>query len=144
MRNHKSFVWMFLFLVVQTRLASGNEGGPIQREPLPESVATTQKWSGTVQCQQYSHTSNHLCDLELVETSSGERIEIVENPDLLKRHCQSDRNLLVNLVGEKTPRFLFWGGGIKVASFEVIRELGAMPKSALHSERPRVRSRGGQ
>ncbi len=141
----KSFIWMFLILFTQVPQAFSNEGSlDRMRQAEPASVAQEiQKLTGVVRCQEYSHGSTHDCDLEIVEDSTGNQMDIVESPDLLKRHCQNDRELRVSLTAEKTPRFLFWGGNLKVKNFEILEELRPMRKSALLSERPRVRIRGG-
>jgi len=101
-------------------------------------------WTGVVRCEKYSHANEHGCDLEFENSDTSKTISVVESPDLLKRHCENDRDLKVKVAGELTPRFLFWGGNLKISSFEVIEELSPMPETAKLSARPRTIREGGK
>ena len=111
-----------------------------------ESEQSTNKvsWTGVVRCEKYSHTNEHGCDLEFENGDTSKTISVVESPDLLKRHCANDRDLKVKVDGELTPKFLFWGGNLKISSFEVIEELSPMPETAKLSARPRTIREGGK
>lgn len=66
-----------------------------------------------------AHTTNHNHDLQFVRLSDGETFDIVDSPELLKEHCVSEKNSVVEVEGYQTGKFLFWGGNLVVTSFKV-------------------------
>lgn len=100
---------LFGFISSQTVLASN------------ESVT----WVGTLTERRGYHTPEHTNKhvLELVRKDNNEKYKIIESDALMATHVEKDKNLLVEVEGEVTPRFLFWGGNLIVKSFKVLNEL---------------------
>lgn len=69
------------------------------------------------------HTSNHEHQLRFVRLDDGEVFDIVESPELLKMHCKSEKNPVVEIEGYRTGKFLFWGGNLVVTSFKVHEDI---------------------
>lgn len=83
------------------------------------------RWTGIVQEERGYHTPDHNNDhqLEFVRQNDNESFDVVDSDDLLSLHAEKDKKLLVEVEGEVSPRFLFWGGNLKVTSFKVLGEL---------------------
>lgn len=95
------------------------------------SVASAEdiKWKGTVKEASGYHSTNHsdTHQLEFTRESDNKSFDIVDSDALEKLHAEKDKNLLVEVEGEITPRFLFWGGNLKIKSFTVLEELETIP-----------------
>ncbi len=124
-----------------TGYAHAYEGGGGDREypfdrqykPSPPEMVT---WNGFVKCENESHAKTGECDMIFIDKNADE-FDIIESPDLLRVHCSKHTDLEVRLTAEKTPSFLFWGGDLKVAKFDVVREVNSeeipkKPESNLH------------
>lgn len=124
-RNKVKHLVVALSLVAQTTWAS---------EPV--------KWVGTIQEEWGYHTPQHEMghDLEFIRQSDGEAFDVVDSDALLKLHKEKEKNLLVEVSGELTNRFLFWGGNLIVKDFKVIQEL----EPIVHREQPRAPARSSR
>lgn len=112
-------------LSVHSAFAIERDGGPrFNREPSVKSEPEIVKWIGEVRDEPSSHTTNHEHELTFVKKDDGENYDIVDSPELVKLHHETEKNFLVEIEAEKTPRFLFWGGNLVVKNFRVINELG--------------------
>lgn len=118
----------------------------IRREPEKQAV----KWTGTIRCAGESTAEAHEdCDMEFVRDEDQEVISLESTPALVAAHCKRTSDLRVKLEGEVTPQFLFWGGELKVSSFEILNEVKrevtlreSKPSTetrAWHSREPRER-----
>lgn len=102
------------------------------------------KWVGIVGDEEGHHSPNHQKDhaLEFARQSDNKTFDIVDSAELLKAHTDSDKRLLVEVEGEITNRFLFWGGNVVVSNFTIIKELEAIshqePERVTSSRRERV------
>jgi len=105
-----------------------------QPQKVEEKKLTPEEFTGRVRCANESHSKNGNCDLELV-TKSGVVIGIDENKILGGRHCEKHKDLMVKLIAMKHPKFLFWGGGLDVKSFNVLKEV--LPVKVKRSRRNR-------
>ena len=110
-----------LFFVMQPFAAQAK--GPSEhsfkkQKYVPEIV----QWSGEVKDEPSSHTTEHKHELEFIKSGDGKTYDIVDSPELVKLHHESEKNFFVEIEAEKTPRFLFWGGNLIVRNFRVIRE----------------------
>lgn len=94
-----------------TRLAS-------KRKAEPEIV----KWVGEIRDDASTHTTEHVHNLEFVRQNDGSSYDIVESPELVKLHHETEKNFLVEIEAEITSRFLFWGGNLVVKKFKVLQE----------------------
>ena len=96
------------------------------------------KWVGTLVEKRGYHTPEHSSNhaLELVRQDNNEEYDVIESESLLGVHIEKDKDLLVEIEGEVTPRFLFWGGDLIVKSFKILNELEAIP----HHEPPKSQS----
>lgn len=128
------------YIAFATVVAGVLAGSAYASNPDPDRAL---QGTGILRCEQYSHSVGHGCALEFEDAASNKTYSVVDSPDLEKRYCPGDRDLKVTVSGELTPRFLFWGGNLKVSSFSVVEELNAMPRSANISARPKVRAHGG-
>lgn len=81
------------------------------------------------------HGTNCDIDLEFVDQASGKSYDISEPGELSALHCSKEKDLLVTMKAERTPKFLFWGGNLKVQTFEILEEMETQP----HIEVPSVR-----
>ncbi|MBK9294519.1 MAG: hypothetical protein IPM57_08750 [Oligoflexia bacterium] len=61
-------------------------------------------------------------DLKFTVNGSGDVYVLSNGEELKKLHCSKEKDLVIQLKAEKMPRFLFWGGDLKVISFEVLNE----------------------
>lgn len=99
------------------------------------SIAATDsiKWTGVVKEQDGYHTPKHEFGhtLEFVRQDDQKTFELVDSEGLLNIHSAKEKNLLVEVEGEITPRFLFWGGNLVVKSFKVLNELDDIPHHKL-------------
>lgn len=93
------------------------------------------KWEGYVTAGA-GHTKGHNHNLKFVRKSDGESFDIVDSPALEKIHCETSKNLWVNIEAEKTSQFLFWGNNLIVRNFEVVKELAQLP----HKEKSQRRT----
>lgn len=89
---------------------------------------------GRVRCANDSHSKNGNCDLEFV-TKSGDVLDIDENMVLGKRHCKNHKDLMVKLTAMVHPKFLFWGGGLDVKSYDVLKEVEPVKLKKAHPNR---------
>lgn len=89
------------------------------------AATETVKWTGVLQEERGYHTPNHNNghELEFVRQDDKKSFDVVDSDNLLALHAEKDKNLLVEVEGELTPQFLFWGGNLKVKSFKVLSEL---------------------
>lgn len=93
------------------------------------AAAESVKWTGIIQEEKGYHTPNHENghDLEFVKQDDKETFDVVDSEGLLNTHTEKEKNLLVEVEGEITPRFLFWGGNLVVKNFKVLNELNEIP-----------------
>ncbi len=87
------------------------------------------KWTGIVQEEGGYHTPKHDRDheIEFVRQGDNDTFDVVDSPELTKLHAEKDKKLLVEIDGEKTSRFLFWGGNLVVKNFKVLQALDEIP-----------------
>lgn len=122
-----AFALASLALMVQPLMASAMEREgrmtqaermEMQRASAPEIV----KWVGTIQDNADSHTTEHKHELEFTRKDNGDSYDIVDSPELVKLHHETEKNYVVEIEAEKTPKFLFWGGNLIVKNFKVLEE----------------------
>jgi len=111
-----------------TALAVKGEG----RDPVKANESKFQKpeivkWIGTVKGDSSQHTTEHNHELRFIKQSDQEEFDIVESPKLVTLHHKNEKNYLMEIEAEKTPRFLFWGGNLIVKKFKVLKELESVP-----------------
>lgn len=87
------------------------------------------KWIGTLIERRGYHTPEHSERhvLELRRQDNSETYKVIKSEALVATHIEKDKKLLVEIEGELTPRFLFWGGNLIVKSFIVLNELDEIP-----------------
>ncbi len=106
--------------------ARGGDRSGFDRQPVkyePEIV----KWIGEVKDEASDHTTEHQHSLEFTKKDNGKEYDIVDSPELVKLHHETEKNYLVEIEAEKTPRFLFWGGNLIVKNFKVLEETAVVP-----------------
>ncbi len=108
----KSFVFIVGITLCQTIFAASEDTAAV-------------KWTGLLKEKRGYHyyTPDQSHNLEFITNSDNQSFDIVESNELVSYHTQKDKILEVEIEGEITPRFLFWGGNLKVSSFKVLREL---------------------
>lgn len=74
-----------------------------------------------------THKEDCDVDLELVESETNKIHSISEPGELSQLHCAKEKDFLVSMKAERTPKFLFWGGNLKVQEFQVLEELESQP-----------------
>lgn len=73
-------------------------------EAGPEVV----KWIGLVKDEPEDHTLEHSHKLSFVKKDDGKSYDIIDSPDLVKLHHETEKNFEVEIEAEKTAKFLFW------------------------------------
>ena len=93
------------------------------------AAAENVKWTGVSREQSGYHTPSHANghSLEFVRQDDKKAFDVVDSEGLLNTHAEKEKNLLVEVEGEITPRFLFWGGNLVVKNFKVLNELDEIP-----------------
>ena len=83
------------------------------------------KWVGVIQEEGGFHSPKHdrPHSLEFVRRDDNETFDIVDSPNLVKAHQEQDKKLLVEIEGERTSRFLFWGDNLIVKNFKILEEM---------------------
>lgn len=112
-------------LSIHPAFAMERDGGPrFNRDSNIKSEPEIVKWVGEVRDELSSHTTDHEHDLKFIKQDTGDDYDIVDSPELVKLHHETEKNYLMEIEAEKTPRFLFWGGNLVVKNFRVVKELG--------------------
>lgn len=111
-----------------------------ERDLSPDGSSSSKpeivKWVGFVKGDPLYHTTNHDHSLQFVLQSDGDSFDIVDSPELVKLHHETEKNFLAEIEAEKTSRFLFWGGNLIVKKFKILKEL----ETVAHTEPVRRRS----
>tara|TARA_B100001248_G_scaffold227480_1_gene185923 strand:- start:1264 stop:1656 length:393 start_codon:yes stop_codon:yes gene_type:complete len=94
-------------------------------------------WTGVVKASDLSHTKKHDHFLEFVRSGDGKVFDIVDSPELVKMHHDTNRSYKVKIEGYLTSKFLFWGGNLVVKDFKVLEALDEAPL-----REPRIRAMG--
>ncbi len=136
----KSFITIFISLTIASSMYLAPSYGAMREDRIREPFLWAEKsapkanelatdkqedlgtYSGEVRCTESDKEENTVhddCDLELVR-SDGEVFDIEDSPELAAAACKNhSRHLKVKIEAEKTPRFLFWGGNLKVKKYSV-------------------------
>jgi hypothetical protein len=102
------------------------------------ALSTAQAWAGEentfkaigkITESRNDHTTKHEHELNFVRLSDGETFDIVDSPQLVKEHCETEKNSVVEVEGYRTGKFLFWGGNLVVTNFKVHSDI-EVPKMA--------------
>lgn len=102
------------------------------------ALSTAQAWAGEENSfkaigkiieSPNDHTTKHEHALRFVRLSDGETLDIADSPALLKEHCETEKNSVVEIEGYRTGKFLFWGGNLVVTNFKVHSDI-EIPKVA--------------
>lgn len=99
------------------------------------SEENTFKAIGKITESPSNHTTKHKHELQFVRLTDGETFDIVDSPELLKEHCESEKNSVVEVEGYRTGKFLFWGGNLVVTAFKVHDDI-QVPKMAHLKPKP--------
>jgi hypothetical protein len=97
----------------------------------PEAKQITLK--GVVRSQG-EHDKSEVENVEFVEEKTGRVFSLSNAKELAELHGEQEKDLLVILTAQKVPKFLFWGGGLKVASFELLDAQSSAPHISEHDE----------
>lgn len=136
-------VCLGLLTSYSSAFARGGDRVGFDRRPSefkPEIV----KWVGEIKDEASAHTTKHQHALEFIKRDDGKVYDIVDSPDLVKLHHETEKNYLVEIEAEKTPRFLFWGGNLIVKNFRIVDELGTVPHLPPPPSSPVREFRGGR
>ena len=128
------FVYMFSLLFFITTFLSQSSFAIVEREGrILLRERTEQKensepdmvsWIGIIKDEDGSHNSDHDHKLQFIR-DDGDTFDIVDSPELVKLHHETERNYKIEIEAEITSKFLFWGGNLIVKSFKVIEPSGA-------------------
>ena len=82
------------------------------------------RWIGEVKDDyvELDHTTKHQHDLEFTNAETGKTYDLVDIDELVKIHCETEKNYLVEIEAELTPRVLFWGNNLIVKKFKILKE----------------------
>lgn len=109
---------------------------------------STFKEIGKITEEASDHTTEHEHKLKFIRLRDGAKFDITDSPQLLKAHCESEKDPVVEIEGYRTDRFLFWGGDLVVTNFkihediEVPRIAHANPEDVRVRPEPRLPRRG--
>lgn len=92
---------------------------------VPVFAGETVNWIGILNESDGYHYIGHKFghDLQFVRQSDGKKFTIINNKELIEAHRNSEKNLLVQIQAEITPKFLFWGENLSVKDFKILSEL---------------------
>lgn len=136
-------VCLGLLTSYSSAFARGGDRANFDRTPAksePEIVT----WVGEIKDEASDHTTEHRHALKFIKKDDGKKYSIVDSPELVKLHHETEKNYLVEIEAEKTPRFLFWGGNLIVKNFKVLHELASVPHLPPPPPRPVKEFRGGR
>ena len=131
--NRKSISFLLLGLLISTSaFASRGDGRLLDRSDRRPAKAEPEivKWVGEIKDEAATHTTDHKHELKFVKKDDGKEYAVVDSPELVKLHHESEKNFLVEIEAEKTPRFLFWGGNLIVKNFKILEEGSSVPHLA--------------
>lgn len=94
-------------------------------------------WTGVVKASDLSHTKKHDHFLEFVRSDDDKVFDIIDSPELVKMHHDTNRNYKVKIEGYLTSKFLFWGGNLVVKNFKVLEAL-----DEISLREPKIRTTG--
>lgn len=119
-------VALVIFALVSTFPAYSRENHFSGKDKDEAKGPTNEKvvWTGTISDDPSSHNSNHDHLLKFKKRDDGQEYSVIDSPSLVAAHHEKNRVLLVEIEGEVTPRFLFWGNNLVVKNFKVIDEIG--------------------
>lgn len=86
-------------------------------------------WTGILNESEGYHFIGHKFghDLQFVRQSDGKKFSVINSEELEELHGNIEKNLLIKITAEITPKFLFWGGNLVVQDFKVVAELDQIP-----------------
>ncbi len=92
--------------------------------PSASSNKKIVRWVGEIKDDnvELDHTTKHQHDLEFTNEETGKSYDIVSSDALVKLHCETGKNYLVEIEAELTPRVLFWGNNLNITKFKVLKE----------------------
>lgn len=85
------------------------------------------RWTGVVKDSDFYHTTDHRHQLKFIRDQDGKSFDIVDSDAIVKLHHNKERDLRVEIDGEITSKFLFWGGNLVVKNYKVLAELDKRP-----------------
>jgi len=65
--------------------------------------------------------------LEFIDDETGKSFELEDAENLVALHCEKEKDFVVKITAEKETQFLFWGGDLKLKSFEILEERESTP-----------------
>lgn len=120
-----------IFILATTLNAQARDGiSPREFSNSKPSPPEIVKWIGEISDSASDHTTLHNHSLEFKSLETGKSYDVVDSPELVKIHHDKEKNYLVEIEAEKTPRFLFWGGNLIVKNFKVLNEIASVPHLA--------------
>ena len=125
----KHFVYIFALISTLTLTANAESRGGYRSSDFgtkTKYVPEILELKGIVRSDG-NHQKECGVDLELVESETGKTYSISEPGELAQLHCSKEKDFLVTLKAERTSKFLFWGGNLKVQQFQVLEEFEAQP-----------------
>lgn len=85
------------------------------------------RWTGVIKDSDFYHTTDHRHQLEFIRDQDGKSFDIVDSKPLVKLHHDKERDLRVEIEGEITSKFLFWGGNLVIKDYKILAELDRKP-----------------
>jgi hypothetical protein len=138
----------FIGLIIVGLVLSTSDG-LAAKEYAPDLSANRQaitveivKWVGEIGDEASDHTTEHSHRLKFINQETGKSYDIVDSPELVRLHHDTEKNYLVEIEAEITPKFLLWGGNLIAKSFKVLEETASVPH--LESLKPTKEFRGGR
>jgi hypothetical protein len=124
----KSYLFALALMASSLNVYAAREPREVtNRQPASPEIV---KWVGEISDSASDHTTQHGHDLEFRNRATGDTYDIVDSPELVKLHHETEKNYLVEIEAEKTSRFLFWGGNLIVKNFKVLNETASVPHLA--------------
>ena len=132
--RHGFFVFALVVCVLLATItaAVAGPGGPREGPSLPDQderpgSPEVMSYEGSVHCKNHDEDQekedHSKCELEFT-SDDGEEFDINGNAELARAVCEKhERHLNVRISAEKAPRFLFWGGDLKVVDYKITGEM---------------------
>src|SRR3989338_3483475 len=98
----KSYLFALVLMASSLNVYAARESRETRNNPPspPEIV----KWVGEISDSESDHTTQHGHKLKFKNHETGDTYDIVDSPELVKLHHETEKNYLVEIEAEKTSR----------------------------------------
>jgi len=127
----RSFIsFLFISLLFLNSIYANDTDLDVNNQLAPSNTPSTELLTlkGIVKSST-KHREGALCKvtLEFTDEKTGKSFELEDASSLEALHCEKEKDFVVNITAKKEAQFLFWGGDLKLNSFEILGERESVP-----------------